>query len=485
MSETSPSVASRYDDVRHFYHRVIQKYEEAEYYARLPLNFFWATKNMRDMRNIIQSAGSEVDVIHGAQRTFMFSVNVAEPQEQLAVDWLLEEQRSRGIDLFSLPGEIQESPFSYPPNNVLRGGRLLTPDFLRTVNISLGIARHVASPPKGLTVVELGGGLGHLARTLRLLGVSSSHVIIDLPETLVFSFCFLKKNFPEARLLLVDETTSPDIRLADYDFALVPALYAERVLTEDLDLFINTASMGEMRNEVIRHWMDFVQNGLRVRYLYTLNRYLNTIIPGEHAWRLEENECSVHYDQRWDILRWEVEPPFTRCPYIDTQISRYVEIIARRVESTNLEECKRKASELIDLVKQEDWCRMPAERPAVMTMRDNVLVNNMTQTGTLFKLWEALRLQPTTEASALMIRYLDTLCRYEDKEFEEMPYYEWLFLRLFEAAHEPALQPMADYVADRLRARESKITRALLSSVPRRRGLRESLRRYVSLMKVQ
>ncbi len=481
MIQMSGDIADSLQEVRAFYERVLRKYEESGYYSRYPLNFFWASTNMQDMRNIIRSAATMVDVIHGAQRTFMFSVNVPDEEEQLAVDWLLEEQRSRGIELFSLPDAVQESPYSHPPNNVLRRGRLLTPDFLRTVNISHDIATHVPLPPGKLKVLELGGGLGHLARTMRLFGLTRSHVIIDIPETLVFSYCFLKKNFPEANLLLVDDTTPVGLTLADYDFAFVPALFADRVVTGRFDLFVNTASMGEMKNEVIRYWMDFIQNRLSARYLYTLNRYLNTIIPHEHAWRLEENECSVHYDARWNILQWEVEPPFTRCPYVDTQISRYVEIIAQRLDSVDPDECRRRAAALVERVKREDWHRMAPAHPPVMTMRDNILVHNMTMTGTLFPLWEALRLAPTAETSAMMLQYLDTLLGRGDKELEEVSFYEQLFLRFFETEGNPAFQPIADYLAARIRVRTNRIALAAPRRIPVRHRIAMFLRRILHL----
>ena len=454
-------------DVRTSYKRVLQKYDESNYYSRYPLNSFWASTNMRDMRNIIESAASEVDVIHGAQRTFMFSVNVSDEVEQLAVDWLLEEQRTRDVDLSSFPGEVQESAHSYPPNNVLRQGRLLTPDFLRTVNISREIAAHVPTPPGKMRVIELGAGMGHLARTLRLLGLSRSHVIIDIPETLVFSHCFLKKNFPDAKLLLVDDRTPASSTLSDYDFVFVPALFADRVLDEQFDLFINTASMGEMRNEVIRYWMDFIQNRLSVKYLFTLNRYLNTLIPKEHAWRLEENECSLHYDLRWNILKWEVEPSFTRCPYVDTQIARYVEIIGQRLDAVDAEQCRQRAAALVRQVKHEDWYRVLPTHPPVMTMRDGILVHNMTMSGTLFKLWEALRLAPTAEAAAMMLRYLDTLLRDGDKELEEVPYYESLLLGLYDEARDQELLEFANA----MRRRQYSRLQAQAPREPERRAL--------------
>jgi len=70
-------------------------------------------------------------------------------------------------------------------------------------------------------------------------------------------------------------------------------MFADALVAQPFDVFLNTASLGEMRNQEIRHWMRFVQERLDVRYWYSLNRYLNVITPGLHDWRLDEN--SAHF----------------------------------------------------------------------------------------------------------------------------------------------------------------------------------------------
>lgn len=437
-------------EIRKYYELVAQRYEEAGYYETLPLNKFWGDQNMRAMRAIIAKAKSVTEAVHAAQRTFMFSVNVQDDVKERVVDWLLVEQRRCGIDLLKLPFDIQESELSYPGNNVMRGGLRLTPDFLRSVSISYEIVKYINPDQKELTVIELGGGLGLFARTLKLFGHGSTHVIIDLPESLYFSYCFLSGNFPGSKLLFVSNPDSmAELSLLDYDFVLVPTMFADVTLKHDYDLFVNTASLGEMHNSVIRYWMDFLQNKLRFRYLFTLNRYLNTIIPAEHQWRWDENECSVHYDARWKILKWEVEPPFTRCPYVETLIARYVEIVAERLREIDETSCLRSSQELVAEIVEQDWCRLDGKYPAVMTVRDNILVHDMTARGTLFKLWESIRLAPTAKNVALMIRYLDTLLRSEDREFEENKYYEDLFFELYDENSQPHLREFAEAITRR------------------------------------
>lgn len=475
------------DSVLRYYSRISSQYEATGYYSKYPLNRFWEGENMQAMRLLITSARTKLDIIHGAQKTFMFSVNVSDASNEYAVKWLLAEQHRRGIDLFSLYPDIQESLHSYSGNNVVCNERRLTPDFLRTVNICLDIDKHIRQRQKiptsvdegdrsssalsrlvnlfsqkgddRLRVIELGAGLGHLARTLKLFGIAGRYVIIDIPETLVFSYCFLTENFPDARVLLVSDDTANIENISEYDFIFVPTLYADRVVQEEYDLFINTASMGEMQNTVVRYWMEFVQKKLNVRYLFTLNRYLNTIHPGLHEWRWDENECSVHYDKRWRILKWELEPTFTRSPYVDTLVARYVEIIAERLEAVDEVASSIQSRTLVEQVKQQDWFRLADSYPPIMTMRDNILVQDMTMTGTLFMLWEAMRLNPTAEAVSLLLQYMDTLLRRDDREFEEGKYYEDLFFSLYNPVQDHNLSEFAEMLKTRRRKREIHSTK--------------------------
>lgn len=427
-SDTAATLLSR---AREFYRKVCDVYRASNYDKEYSLNELWGSSNMEAMLAILQGSATAVDAIHAVQRTQLFSVNSSDAVRVRAVDWLLEDQKKRGLDLFKLPEEVQESVFSCPSNNVLANGRRLTADFLRTVSIANEIGRRCALPT-GARIIELGGGCGHLARTLRLTRGTKTHVIVDLPESLCFSYMFLRLNFPEAKALYVTEPADLDGRdLDDLSFVFVPTKFADLMAGRPFDLFVNTASLGEMSNVHIRYWMNFVQQRLNVRHLYCLNRYLNTIILGKHDWRLDENECSVLYDAGWTILDWELEPPFTRCPYSDTLIARYLQVVAERHPAPD------RSRLLLAEVMEQDWVRLESSHPPEMTYRDNILVNDTAMTGTLFKLWESIRLNPTAAAVELMLKHLDTLMHRSDRQFEETFFYEKRLRELCEAEGTP------------------------------------------------
>jgi len=439
------------DELRSLHDTIVRNEHIGAFYDKLPRNLWWDKGNRECSTTIIREAVDTQELIHRMQSTDLFSINTNTDIKKAAIEWLVRKYESCGIGIDSLPSAVQESPHSRPDISINRNGRLLSIDFLRTLSVSSDIQRYIQKSNPPLTVIELGAGLGHLARTMRLFGISKTHVILDLPETLIFSFAFLTENFPDASVVFItDPRQAAEIRLGNYDFVFAPSCFAEAIDFTGAELFVNTASLGEMNNETIRYWMDFVQHRIPVKYLFTQNRFLNTIDPAVHPWRWDENECSVHYDSSWTILKWELEPPWFQCPYIVPLAARHLEIAATREDPQDPKASANRGARLLEEVKQEDWFRTPDE-PGHMRMHQNRFVTDVTMTGALFKLWESIRLRPAAEAVFVLLRYLETLLHRETAVFEESRYYERLFLKLVETDETP------DFVscATALRARHN------------------------------
>jgi len=422
-------------EARDFYHKIRSIYDGSRHSRSYQLGQIWGSggQNMRDMIGIINSDASAVESIRLSDNTAMFSINPSEPIKEKMVDWYIAYLSRCGHHLFDIDITIQESQVTNPNVCVNRAGRLLTPDFLYRVILCLQIQKYCSIPESRFRIVELGGGCGHLARTLKLFIPNSLYVDIDLPETLYFAYVFLKLNFPHARTCYVTEPSQ--LRgdgIKEFDFVFIPTIFADCILEHEFDLFCNTASLGEMTNSVIRHWMHFIQNQLKVKYFFGFNRFLNTISLDDEFGqrRLNENECSVLFDANWKILHCELEPPFARSPYEETTVSRNLEIIAERLYETPTKECDNqlRSQQIVEDLMDEAWFRFP-DRYIHGTMRSNILSNDLTMSGTLFKLWESIRLYPNKTNVAMMLIYLHTLTR-TGCPFEEWFYYKNLFKNL-------------------------------------------------------
>jgi len=356
------------------------------------------------------------------QRYFSPTIGADRPILQRAVEWHLELLRGSGVDLFEMPSPLQESKFAVPASFVEMEGRRLSPSLFWYLNYALDIGRYCrALDRKGPRILELGGGLGHFARIAKIL-YDCQHVIIDLPETLIFSYAFLRLNFPDSRFTLVrrqGQLTRADLEQSDFVF--VPILFAEDVLGVGYDLFVNTMSLGEMTNTAIQYWMEFVQRRLDVKYLFTFNRYLNpinpkSIIPGVSD-RLNENQGSVLYEQDWEIVNWELLPRYTRCPYMDTHNPNYLEIVAERRHQVDI---RARSQQLLSEATGEDWARDTSP------YANGIIAFDTTMGGTLFKLWESVRLDPNESNVAAMLKYLGVLEQGRKLGFEETSYYKKL-----------------------------------------------------------
>lgn len=429
---------SLFETAKGHYRKLLNYHSSVNYNAGL--DHIWSN-NMRDIDLIVSGARSATELIDKVDQTFMYSINFppensmntgvwTSPGDQphirnKQIDWLLARQKADGLDLFSLPDNIQESEFVHDRNKVLRNDRTLTGNFLRTLSITHRISSHIKEEIK--SVLELGGGTGHQARTFILRNPGVKYTIVDLPETLIFSFTYISLNFPDKKILFI--TSEEDAaRVDEYDYVFCPSIFAPHLHGRSYDLFINTASMGEMNNQTIHRWMDFIQNRVNFKYLFTLNRFLNVVNDGYIPIRIHCNECSVSYDKKWDILQWELEPVYCRCPYIDTLHSRYVEIIAERLAEEPSDVVERSNFYYQD-AQDEDWWRLRGQfGDGVMQARNNVLVNDTTMTGTLFKLWESIRLHPHQGNVDLMLTYMSRIT--VGDPFEEKFYFERL-LRTF------------------------------------------------------
>lgn len=428
MRKATPAMrttaADIFEEVGQFYRDLVALYDRTQFYKDRPLTDLWGKQNMAELLQMIHTAPSAVETIAAVHRTLMFSVNTPDERtKNLMIDWYEDYfRRVEHFDLRSLNYYFCESEFSNQQNAVTRNGRLLAPDFLRNLALMCKMRAHLALGNG--RVLELGAGYGGLARVLKLRNPQMRYTIVDIPETLYFSAMFLKLNFPECKFRLVTAASQLDTDWEDFDFTFVPVALADKLYGSHFDLFINTASLGEMNNRDIRYWMDFIERKAIVSQAFLYNRFLNTVkLPwGQH--RLEENACSVSLDSDWDITHWEVEPPLARCPYFETEVTRNLLMcLQRKTVTIPAHEKSTIASDLLERVRQQDWY-IHLKDDNTAKLRDNVLAPDLTKNGTLFAMWESLRLHQTHDGVQLMLAYMSTLTR--GKPFEESYFYQSL-----------------------------------------------------------
>jgi hypothetical protein len=122
------------------------------------------------------------------------------------------------------------------------------------------------------TVIEIGAGWGGLLAQIKRHAPRTRCIIVDLPETMLFSGTYLPSVFGEAKVLwLTPDQPDDALRHAEFDFAFVPHTRWASVVLPAVDLAINTVSFQEMTEAQVRSYVvGLSQRG--VPAVYSLNR---------------------------------------------------------------------------------------------------------------------------------------------------------------------------------------------------------------------
>ncbi len=211
-------------------------------------------------------------------------------------------------------------------------GRLVSWDIIRfqrafSALYRQGVFREVEALGRRRHLLEIGGGYGGMAHHLVETLGNTTYVIVDLPETLVFSASYLALHNPGKKIYLYAKDTFADViaGVDSYDFILVPNYVLKQLSHLRFDLAINIASLQEMRRAQAEEYLDFIKERVSVFYsdnqdhqpanaelgtLYDLlvPRFRLTEIPEESE---EAERTPVKRLQRFaeDIARWVTNRP--------------------------------------------------------------------------------------------------------------------------------------------------------------------------------
>lgn len=417
------------------YQKALRRDQEWRKERKYPLNQFWGNSNQVTIARALEDSRSAEEAVSRILESDLYVHHVAEPLVDKSIDWHLHRYKSLGCDIDLLPPGVQESSLFPAREARERGSRLLSPDFFRHCYVAHK-ASTIMSKSRRPRILELGAGIGNVARLFREIHGAANYFICDIPETLIFARLFLSLTQPAASILWAHDAgdlMKEDI--ASYDYVLLPTALSASLRAESFDLFMNFHSLGEFDNEAIRFWMGWLQAAKRPRYIFVCNRYLNIIEPGRHDWRLRENEASVSFDHRWRPLTWEVEPRHLACPYVSTMQSRYLLFLAADEPSPPELVRKTESDRALAAALEMNALKVLADGPPT-SFRLATLAHDLTMAGPLFHLWNAARLSESTVTLFHLARYLDALFPPANRTVEERPVYLRKLLKHLE--YEPA-----------------------------------------------
>lgn len=140
----------------------------------------------------------------------------------------------------------------------------------------MGILNEILKSKEKQLVLEIGGGYGGLAHHIGdILKDKITYIIVDLPETLLFSGAYLMVNNPLKKFYVYDKDTfTPELlkkSIFNYDYFLVPNyILQELEMLPEIKLLINMQSFHEMAESQIHQYVEFASKKLK-GYIYSNN----------------------------------------------------------------------------------------------------------------------------------------------------------------------------------------------------------------------
>ena len=133
-------------------------------------------------------------------------------------------------------GKMDRSELFVPESTILGGfghlidGQLINIDTLKFYECLIAIDRagfldQLKSDPARKEVwLEIGAGWGGFANAVKTRFPDTTYVIVDLPQTILFSATYLLSAFPAAKMAIYPEVSAAEIsrNLRDYDFVFIP-----------------------------------------------------------------------------------------------------------------------------------------------------------------------------------------------------------------------------------------------------------------------
>tara|TARA_B100001029_G_C15004671_1_gene420305 strand:+ start:96 stop:1145 length:1050 start_codon:yes stop_codon:yes gene_type:complete len=123
---------------------------------------------------------------------------------------------------------------------------------------------------KESVICEIGGGWGGFAHCFCTIFPNTKYVIVDLPNTLIFSYLFLSELFPTKKVKLFNyEAESTE----ECDFLLIPNTEFDKY-EGSIDGAINICSFQEMTSTQVSDYVNKLHD-MGSKFIYSLNRNLN------------------------------------------------------------------------------------------------------------------------------------------------------------------------------------------------------------------
>ena len=229
-----------------------------------------------------------------------------------AIDLVLEYHRYAGRINKELLASISESTAGNYKSINYRGKKL-SEQLIQHMVITHDLVSHIPfSAEKREVILDIGCGFGGSARLLNYHTPNATQILLDLPETLFLTAYYLKYNFPNKKIALLEDIyphlDNLDEFINEYDFIIIPPFVLDYLKADSIDLVVNASSLAFMSEEYLNYYLEQTDRVLkRGGYFYSLNTTEDSEWGiGSHNWDYRANYLTVsyNYDNRFSYPQW-------------------------------------------------------------------------------------------------------------------------------------------------------------------------------------
>ncbi len=125
-------------------------------------------------------------------------------------------------------------------------------------------------------ICDLGGGYGKLGNFLIKNFKKSCFIDFDIPEVLVLAAYYLMSAFPDKKTLLFGEKEFKKKDIEIFDLIFMPSVEITKMEENSVDLFVNKNSLGEMRSDTAKFYIEKINHCSKIFFHMNHNRIRNT-----------------------------------------------------------------------------------------------------------------------------------------------------------------------------------------------------------------
>ena len=132
-------------------------------------------------------------------------------------------------------------------------------------------------------ICDLGGGYGKLGYFLTKDFKNSCFIDFDIPEVLVLAAYYLLKTYPNKTSLLFGEKEFEINDLENFDLIFMPPIEIKKMEENSVNLFVNKNSLGEMRSETAKFYLEKINFCSKIFFHMNHNRIRNNFESNEKS----------------------------------------------------------------------------------------------------------------------------------------------------------------------------------------------------------